>query len=55
MVSGLAFLSPVSNNREINRDFFEKGQEIVKFCPKSPNLLQEQGINREFWEHLANS
>jgi hypothetical protein len=46
--SGLAFVSPVSNNREINRGFLKKGCEIVKFCPKSPKSHSGTGINREF-------
>ena len=35
-------------NREINREFSRFGLEIVEFCPKSANFVQEQGINRKF-------
>jgi hypothetical protein len=36
------------DSREISREFFLMGQKIVEFCPKSANLMQEQGSSREF-------
>jgi hypothetical protein len=29
-------------------------REIVKFCPKSPNFIQEQGISRELAGNFGN-
>jgi hypothetical protein len=40
------------NNREINREFFATTSGIIKFCPKSENLVLKQGINREFCGYL---
>jgi hypothetical protein len=41
-----------SDSREISREFFLMGREIVEFCPKSANLMQEQGSSREFAGNL---
>jgi hypothetical protein len=30
-------------------------REIVKFCPKSPNFIQEQGISRELAGNFGKS
>jgi hypothetical protein len=42
------------NNREINREFFATTSEIIKFCPKSENLVLKQGISRDFLDISAN-
>ena len=41
--------SPVqTKNKEYSSQFFEFDLRIVKFCPKSANFAQNQGINSEF-------
>jgi hypothetical protein len=42
------------NNREISREFFATTSEIIKFCPKSENLVLKQGISRDFLDISAN-
>ena len=39
-------------NREKNRGVSDSDPKIVEFCPKSANILQRQGINREFCGYL---
>jgi hypothetical protein len=36
------------NNRENNREFFRFRFKIIEICPKTLNLLQKQGISRDF-------
>jgi hypothetical protein len=42
-----------TNNRELNREFFEFPLKSIEFCPKSANFALEQGINREFCGYLT--
>jgi hypothetical protein len=42
-----------TNNRELNREFFEFALKSIEFCPKSANFAFEQGINREFCGYLS--
>jgi hypothetical protein len=39
---------------EKNREFLVSIISVTDFCPKSANLVQEQGISREFPEIAAN-
>jgi hypothetical protein len=42
-----------TNNRELNREFFQFAPKSIEFCPKSANFALEQGINKESYGYLS--